>query len=159
MIRIPGIDHVADGVYISGADATSHVPLMRVRGLTHVLKLYHRRPVWPRDFTVCDNPFNDGQRVSPARLLHGVAFVQTAVRTGRPVLVACRYGISRSSTTVLAYLLERGFDLYDAWALLKTRHRDSRPAPQMWASLFEIYEPPYPLDDALRWSGWLKADA
>ena len=56
------------------------------------------------------------------------------VEAGRPVLVMCGAGISRSSTFVLAYLLERGYSLEDAWRLLSERHPAASPLPQMWRS-------------------------
>ena len=44
-------------------------------------------------------------------LQRGVSFICEQVDAGKQVLVVCGAGISRSLTFVLAYLLERGYEL------------------------------------------------
>jgi len=86
------------------------------------------------------NSLDDREITEAETLQRGVSFVKQQVEAGRPVLVMCGAGISRSSTFVLAYLLERGYSLEDAWRLLSERHPAASPLPQMWRSLIDYYD-------------------
>ncbi|HLY27274.1 MAG TPA: dual specificity protein phosphatase [Aggregatilineales bacterium] len=147
------IDHVAHGVYISGYRAIYSAQILREVGITHVLKLYEDGPYWPADFVVCDNPLPDGEPIPAEQLRQGVAFVREQVEAGRSVLVQCGAGISRSSTFVLAFLVDRGYDLKDAWQILKTNHSDANPHPALWYSLIAHYHLPYSTQDVAQWTG------
>jgi dual specificity phosphatase 12 len=149
-LRVCDVDHVIHGVCISGWRATQHDQALRGMGLTRVLKLYEASPYWPDDFTVCENALDDGELVPLALLQRGVYFIREHVQAGDPVLVQCGAGISRSSTFVLAYLLDQGYDLSDAWKLLKDKHPQADPHPQMWQSLINHYGLPYQLKDIAR---------
>lgn len=151
MNPIPNLDHVVNGVYISGVRAMYSMGAMREANIRHVLKLYYYEPYWPDDFVVCENPVIDGQRVPDEALRRGVDFVNEQVAAGRSVLVQCGAGISRSSTFVLAYLIEAGYDLHDAFILLKSKHSASWPLPAMWNTLIEYYQLQHHLNDVLRW--------
>jgi len=145
------IDHVLDGVYISGWRATLFADELREAGIMNVLKLYEDVPYFPDDFNLCDNPLEDGEPIPPGVLQHGVQFIWKQVNLGRPVLVMCGAGISRSSTFVLAYLLERRYDLHGAYRMLKYCHPEARPHPCMWQALITNYQAPYTLQDVLAW--------
>ncbi len=151
MIDIPAVNHVADGVYIGGAQAAACASPLRKAAITRVLKLYYGDPYWPPDFRVCENPFPDGEPISRRQLDYGVSFVQEQVLAGRKVLVCCGAGISRSATVVLGYLLTSGRQLPDAWYLLKRRHPDASPAFPLWESLFAAYDLPYSIRDVVEW--------
>jgi protein-tyrosine phosphatase len=142
---------VAHDVYITGAHAVRRADELRTMGIVRVLKLYEDAPFWPEDFIVCDNALNDGEFVPFEKLRRGVDFVMEHNKTERPVLIQCGAGISRSSTFVLAFLLERGYDLHDAWKLLKRQHDRAMPHPEMWRSLLTHYKLPYTFDDVWKW--------
>lgn len=148
---LPYIDHVIDGVYIGSARAIWGADELRQANLKHVLKLYFYEPHWPKDFVVCDNPIIDGERVPTAALERGVKFVREQVEAGRPVLVQCGAGISRSSTFVLGYMIEAGHELRAAYKLLREQHPAAWPLPAMWLSLIEHYQLPYSSNDVLTW--------
>ena len=145
------IDRVIPGLYISGARAAYRAPLLRKAGITRVLKLYEGPPDWPPDFHVCDNPLEDGEPIPSYILTAGVAFIHQSMAAGEKVLVVCGAGISRSSTFVLAYLVESGYDLREAWRLLRQQHPIASPAPALWESLLTYYDLPYTLRDILEW--------
>ncbi len=144
-------DHVIDGIYISGWRAIQYIPALRAAGIVHVLKLYPDHPYFPADFHTFENALEDGEFIDAPLLKHGVSFIKEQVQATRPVLVMCSAGISRSSTFVLAYLLEKGHDLPDAYRLLKRAHPDAEPHPRMWQSLITHYRLDYTLDDAWEW--------
>ena len=59
-----------------------------------------------------------------------VAFMQAAVEGGGVVLVNCNFGVSRSSTVVLAFLMSQSMSLQEAWEqLVQTRPVRSVHAP------------------------------
>ncbi|MFN8419008.1 MAG: dual specificity protein phosphatase [Anaerolineae bacterium] len=148
---IPEVDHVADGVCISGYRATQYANELWQAGIRHVLKLYDDIPFFPRHFTVLNNYIEDGEPLTKDKLQRGVAFITEQVNAERPVLVMCAYGISRSSTFVLAYLLTRGHTLRQAYDLLKQRHPQANPHPLLWKSLIEHYQLTDRLEDVAKW--------
>ncbi len=149
--QIANVDYVADGVYISSVRAQNVIGAIRRAGIQHVLKLYFYEPHWPSDFTVCEVPIIDGEFIRPENIERGVAFIREQVDAERPVLVQCGAGISRSSTFVLAYLIESGRDLPDAFTLLKEHHPIASPLPAMWQSLIDYYDLPYSMGDIYGW--------
>jgi protein-tyrosine phosphatase len=151
---ILNVDHVVDGVYISGVrQAGLKVPALLEAGIVHVLKLYPPAGSWPwpAEFTVCDNPISDRLEIAQPQLRVGVDFVADQVAAARPVLVCCEYGISRSATFVLAYLVERGYSLHDAWKLLRERHNHASPDQALWGSLIKHYHLNHTIDEIYGW--------
>ncbi len=146
-----GIDHVVDRIYISGWRATQYAGYLRQAGIVNVLKLYEDVPSFPDDFNVCENPVEDGALIPADRLRRGADFVVEQVNAGRPVLVMCGAGISRSSIFVLAALVQRGYDLHDAFVLLREKHFEATPHPNLWLSLISCYNLPYTLPEVLEW--------
>ncbi|MBX3066433.1 MAG: dual specificity protein phosphatase family protein [Anaerolineae bacterium] len=147
--RIPHVDHIVDRVYIGNHRATGYVAQLRRAGIKHILKLYSGEPQFPRDFIVLENPIPDGQFVSRAVLNRGVDFVLKHTEVGHSVLVMCAAGISRSSTFVLAYMLEIGYNIQDAYNILFAQHPEADPHPRLWESLIVHHDLHYSLDDLL----------
>lgn len=145
--KVLGIDHVIDGVFIGSSRATAHAPHLRRAEIRHVLKLYEGGPFFPRDIIVYENPIPDGEFVPKAMLSQGVDFIMRQVYNNRRVLVACKAGISRSSTFVLSFMLESGYDLASAYDLLFTKHPEASPHPKLWESLIVHHDLKYTLDD------------
>ena len=144
------VDHVVDGIYISGWRATMFVDELRAAGITTVLKLFPDPPYFPEDFNVFENALDDGALIPPAILEHGVAFITEQVDAGARVLVMCGAGISRSATFVLAALYERGHDIREAFALLRDHHPEAAPHPALWKSLIAYYDLDITLKEAIR---------
>lgn len=151
MKDIPGLSYILDGIYIGKARAVYAATELRQAGLSHVLKLYEDSPHWPDGFVVCDNELPDGVLIPAPKLQKGVNFLQECAAANQPVLSVCGAGQSRSVTFVLAYMLEQGRALPDAWQHLKERHPDAQPNPYLWLSLIQQYHLPYHLADVLGW--------
>ena len=150
--RLVPIDHVIDGVYISGWQATQHADYLRQMEITNVLKLYNELArTFPPDLNVFEHPVPDGAFLSQEDFQRGVEFVRTHCEAGQRVLVACAMGISRSSTFVLAYLLESGHSLKDAFMLLRRQHPGANPHPTLWLSLITRYELDCSLNEIFGW--------
>ncbi|KII92117.1 hypothetical protein PLICRDRAFT_27366 [Plicaturopsis crispa FD-325 SS-3] len=131
----PQASLVVPGLYISDMyTATSPVALSRL-GITHVVSVvrdpHYRYPAGVRNLVI---PVDDTSTADLARYLDGaVAWIKRALqppagktasgeaKEGR-VLVHCMWGMSRSASIVLAYLMqETAMTLEDAMAFLKAR--------------------------------------
>jgi len=145
------IDHVIDGVYIGGIRAFYDIRHMQRAHILYVLKLYEYDPFWPKPFRVLEVAVTDGVPLPRPALERGVRFIHKCVQRQQPVLVQCGAGISRSSTFVLAYLIERGMDLFDAYRLLQRQHSAAAPAMALWQSLIDYYQFPYTPFEAMQW--------
>jgi protein-tyrosine phosphatase len=146
------IDHVADGVYISGWRASLHRQALLDANIRHILLLDGYIPALASDFETLDNALEDGELIPPEKLQRGVAFVNAQVSAGNRVLVMCSAGISRSSTFVLAYLLEHDHTLRAAFDLLKRQHPPAQPHPELWRSLIVHYDLPDDWNDVIHWA-------
>jgi predicted protein tyrosine phosphatase len=152
-IQIPAVNNILDTLYIGGAiDAYPQAHALAQAGIRHILKLYQGDPHWPEPFIVLDHAIKDSSSITLEQLQRGVAFIHQQQQAGHPLLVACRYGVSRSSTFVLAYLVqEKGYDLSDAWHLLRSNHPLAHPARELWQSLLDHYRQPYTMADVEQW--------
>jgi protein-tyrosine phosphatase len=150
-LKMLPVDHVLDGGYIGSYRATMFADQLRHAGITNVLKLYEDIPYFPADFCTLENALEDGEFIPTSTLKRGVQFILDHVDVGEPVLVVCGAGISRSSTFVLAYLLERSYNLHNAFHLLRENHPAAMPHPQMWLSLITHYQLKDRPEEALSW--------
>jgi hypothetical protein len=144
-------DHVIDGVYISGWRATKFPAELLKLGITNVLKLFDGTPYPPTGFNTFENAIEDGEPIPHDALERGVKFILERINAGECVLVMCGAGISRSSTFVLAYMLEKGHDLRDAFRLLRRSHPEAMPHPDLWESLCKYYRLEHTIDDLRNW--------
>jgi hypothetical protein len=146
------VDEVVEGIYITGVRRRPSEAALRAANITRVLRLYHGEIDWPDGVEVFDNSLDDGVHAPAERIERGVQWVREQREAGHNVAISCWEGVSRSSTFVLAYLVEGlGYDLRDAWRVLKRQHLKAWPARQMWESLLVHYELPYTIKDVLAW--------
>lgn len=145
------VNHVLNGVYISGFRATEYPRELRRAAIYCVLKLYDGSPTFPPDFDVLDNALDDGEPITKSKMQRGVAYINEQVKAGNRVLVMCGAGISRSATFVLAYLLENGYDLHQAFDLLRGARPQVDPHPVLWQSLIDNYGLKVTLDQIMDW--------
>ena len=67
-------------------------------------------------------------------------FIERARLSGSAILVHCKMGVSRSASTVLAYLMKsHGWGLDEAFAFLKARRSIVQPNEGFWSQL-QVYE-------------------
>jgi protein-tyrosine phosphatase len=95
--------------------------------------------------------FPDGWLIPQGYLRRGLDFVHVNEAAGNGVLIMCAAGVSRSATFTLAYLVERGYDLQDAFLHLRECRPIVSPHPSLWISLLEFFDEPYSLNDVLSW--------
>lgn len=145
------IGQITPSIYIGGVGAIEHIEWLSEQDITHVLKLYPDEPYWPENFTVHELPMDDGVHIPSSMMQEGVTFIEDAIRSNAKILVVCGLGISRSVTFVLAYLTSQGYDLRDAFDLVRMGRPQAWPAPQLWESLISFSNAPYTLRDVYTW--------
>ena len=98
--------------------------LLLIQGITHILQVASGiQPFFPNDLkykviNVLDNSNQSLLRHLPA----AIAFIKDGILRGGGVLVHCYAGVSRSSTCVIAYLMqERELSFEDAFSFASKR--------------------------------------
>lgn len=144
-------NHVLDQVYIGSLFALDEGESLREAGIASILKLTRSTAGAEDGFTILELSFSDGWLVPDGYLRRGLDFVHEKEIRGEGVLIMCAAGISRSATFTLAYLVERGYDLHEAFVHLRKRRPIVAPHPILWISLLEFFDVPYSLNDVLSW--------
>ena len=144
-------NHVLGKVYIGSLFALSQPDALHAAGITSVLKLTRSSFGDEKPFTVLDLAFPDGWLIPDGYLRRGIDFVRGEEAEGRGVVILCAAGISRSATFTLAYLVESGYDLHEAFVHLRGCRPIVSPHPALWLSLLQFFDHPYSLDDVLSW--------
>jgi protein-tyrosine phosphatase len=117
------------------------------QGIRAVLQLNEGDERWPAHWQTLHLPVGDSQPVDCAVLHMGCAFVQAQRAAGRPTLVQCLMGQSRSSSFVFACLLADGHTPAEAWRLLKAKHPGAAPHPVLLQSVLACAGVPLAVTD------------
>jgi len=144
-------NHVLGKVYIGGLFTLTDPESLHAAGVTSILKLTRSSLGSEDGFTVLDLAFPDGWLIPDGYLRRGIDFVREEESRGNGVVILCAAGISRSATFALAYLVESGYDLHEAFLHLRERRPIVSPHPALWLSLLQFFDHPYSLDDVLSW--------
>lgn len=144
-------NHVVNGLYIGGWHAVEQAQAIASEGIHYILKLYRDEPYFPPPFHTLDLPLADGEYIPSPVLERGTQFILQHNRGDDKILVMCSAGISRSSTFVLSALVAQGYQLPDAFRLLRQARPIVEPHPALWLSLIEHYRLPYTMQDVGQW--------
>ena len=92
---------------------------------------------FPEDISYCNCSLEDHEREKICQYFDkATSFIENARLKGERVLVHCRYGISRSSTIVLAYLIRYGsLSLVDAFRHASENRPQVFPNYGFWTQL------------------------
>eukprot|EP00441_Pelagodinium_beii_P039336 CAMPEP_0197632874 /NCGR_PEP_ID=MMETSP1338-20131121/9411_1 /TAXON_ID=43686 ORGANISM="Pelagodinium beii, Strain RCC1491" /NCGR_SAMPLE_ID=MMETSP1338 /ASSEMBLY_ACC=CAM_ASM_000754 /LENGTH=209 /DNA_ID=CAMNT_0043204447 /DNA_START=55 /DNA_END=680 /DNA_ORIENTATION=- len=146
------IDEIGGGLYICGAAALEDTATMQKLGIRSVLNcgeesLLHRS---------CNGGVTLREQLDGFRVEHleamdieeqpmsaawerGSTFIEESVRSGNGVVVHCQAGVSRSSSTCIAYLMTReGLPLESAFRRVFQARDYIRPNAGFWGQLKEL---------------------
>ncbi len=128
-------DHIWVGSYTDACDQQ----FQRERGITHILCCAEEFPMPPPHMLMGNStanwhrlPIVDDKRDenTPQHFLDGAAKINEWVKAGHKVMVHCYYGVSRSVSTVMAYLIVYcGYPYTSAFHLVKLRRSIADPHP------------------------------
>lgn len=135
------MDWITEGLAIGGWYDGRNAPLLEREGILAVLQLHGQEggDEYPGVAAVLQIQQEDGRPLPHEALRRGVAFIREQRGLGRPVLVQCGAGMSRSVTFALAYLHTEGMDLQDAIRLITRRRRQALPHVILLQSLIDCY--------------------
>jgi len=141
---------IRDWLFIGKYSQTRQLALLQEVGITAMLQLADYVPQPEIETLFLD--VRDGEPVAHSLLKRGIAFIREQKAQGQVVLVACGAGISRSSTFVLAALMEEeNRDMWSAYREVYLRHRGAEPHYELIKSLSAYHGKPIELMAA--WEG------
>ncbi|XP_017055411.1 dual specificity protein phosphatase MPK-4 [Drosophila ficusphila] len=127
------IDEVDTGLFLGNLTAATHMETLRSFKITHILTLdsvpLPQHILEASFLTTKYIQIADMPREDILQHLEGcVDFITTALAQQGNVLVHCYFGVSRSSSTVIAYMMKRhNLDFLPAFELVKAKRRFVQP--------------------------------
>lgn len=123
------ISKITDNVYISDLPTACNKEKLKEDGITHILStIFGLDPFYPDDFEYKVLPLRDIESEEIEKYIEeGIQFIEDAINNGGKVLVHCSYGISRSASMVIAYLLKTGMRYNDAFDYVKSKREIIQP--------------------------------
>lgn len=101
--------------------------------------------------TTCYLNIDDGVPLPAQSIEQGISFIVQAYQQQQTLLIACRAGISRSSSFAIAALKEtEALSLFEAFKVVKQQHPNAMPHPVIWESFCAYYKEHVPHLDLLR---------
>ncbi|KAI0773233.1 protein-tyrosine phosphatase-like protein [Trametes elegans] len=139
---LPQASEIVPGLFLSDMYTATSPAVLQHLGITHVASVL-RKPShrYPASITHLCVPVDDRTDTNLLDYLDAaVAWIDCALARGGRVLVHCVWGMSRSASVVIAYLVAaRALSLQEAHSLARARRRVVRPNAGFMAQL-EVYE-------------------
>ena len=123
-------DQVLPGLYIGSYETASDLEVLRSNSITHILTVASDLP--PRfehhfTYKIVQALDMDTQDLSKS-FASCFEFIESSINSGGRVLVHCLYGISRSSTIIISYLMAKLILKFaEALSLLQSCHPQADP--------------------------------
>lgn len=101
------MNRIIDRVFLGNLQSAQDFTRLKQAGITHILTVAADiQPQYPKDFTYKVISIADASQASLLRHFPGaISFMQDGINKGG-VLVHCHAGVSRSSSCVIAYLMQ-----------------------------------------------------
>jgi hypothetical protein len=134
------MDWIVEGIALGNwQDARAH-DVLQANGIRAVLQIYGpdaSPPGFPFAEASLQLEAPDAIPLPHVRLRKGVEFIQLQREVGRPILVCCSAGLSRSPCFVAAYLHATGHHLPDAFRTILAARSGILPHPAVLRSLIQ----------------------
>lgn len=99
---------ITENIYISDFASALNKEKLKDEGITHILStVLGAEPIYPNDFVYKNIYVRDTEEEEIEKYFDECAdFIRNAIENNGKVLVHCSYGISRSASIVIAYLIK-----------------------------------------------------
>lgn len=146
------MDWVYEDIYVGDIETLRQQDTVAREGIDAVVRLDLRdrnKRHWDSRFIVDDVPISDGASI-PDEVIEGVtSFINEQLTAEKTVLVHCNMGVSRSTSLVMAYLIEyEGMSLGEAFGTVREGRTQAFPHAALLASLIDYYDLPYTPQEA-----------
>ncbi|XP_066930986.1 uncharacterized protein [Clytia hemisphaerica] len=135
--------HVIDGLFISSQDASANLQELKENKITHILNVaigcqnHFKEHFTYKKLEILDIPEYDISK----HFEECVGFIHEAITNGGQVLCHCNAGISRSSTIIGVYLMQKHeMSLQDALTAIRKNRPAARPNDGFMLSLKQYEE-------------------
>ncbi|XP_068624620.1 uncharacterized protein [Battus philenor] len=151
---------IVPGLYLSNARAAVDSNVIRCLNITHVLTVEtHKIPKSalpnPRVTTLFIRAYDSPQTNLLPYFPMANSFIEEGIQKGN-VLVHCHFGVSRSATLVIAFIMEKYHLTFDeAFAFVRNRRRFINPNPGFIEQLKEYERLNYDVNGFLRLEAYL----
>ncbi|XP_053618998.1 uncharacterized protein LOC128680159 isoform X2 [Plodia interpunctella] len=155
---------ILPGLYLSNARAAGDQNVLRQLGITHVLTVETRRlPSTTFTNTNISTLFIRAYDTPQTNLLPyfpmANAFIEEGLQKGN-VIVHCHFGVSRSATLVIAFLMEKyKLTFAQAFAYVRQRRKFINPNPGFVAQLKEYEKMNYDVGTFNRFEAYMNVNA
>ncbi|XP_026760366.2 dual specificity protein phosphatase MPK-4-like [Galleria mellonella] len=155
---------IIPGLYLSNARAAADKSVLRYLNITHVLTIEARR--LPKSTFVGSNictlfirAYDTPQTNLLSYFPMANAFIDEGLQKGN-VLVHCHFGVSRSATIVIAYLMEKyKLTFEQAYSYVRQRRRFINPNPGFVSQLKEYQRLNYDVNGFHRFEAYMNVNA
>jgi protein-tyrosine phosphatase len=135
------IDQVLPGLYIGSYETASDLETLRSNEITHILTVASNLPArfeGQFKYKIIEALDRDSEDLSES-FSSSFEFIESSINPGGRVLVHCLYGISRSSTIVLSYLMQKlKLKFSEALSLLQSCHPYTDPSAAFIEQLMKL---------------------
>jgi len=132
-------NEVYDNVYIGSYSDTVCLKELKNEGITHILSAVNVDPFWSEEFVYEKVPYRDSENENIMKHMNkAIEFIEDARKEGK-VFVHCFYGVSRSTSLVMGYLLmKEGYTYEEALEIIKHKRNIANPNKKFEKQLREI---------------------
>jgi atypical dual specificity phosphatase len=123
------IYHIVDNIYLGDLSASVKKDDLKKDGITHILSIFNGSySMWP-DFNYKHIHINDDPWVSIDKYFDSCyEFIDSATNVNGKILIHCIYGVSRSVTIIISYLMKKyEITRQDALNLIKSKKPSINP--------------------------------
>ena len=126
------ITKIWDNLYLGSYLDAQNLALLRKIKITHILTVAAElKPMFPESFTYLHIQANDHKLFQLIKYFDSIAeFIDNAIKNKGIVFVHCKWGISRSPTSIIAYLIKyHKMNPFEARNLIKSHREFICPNP------------------------------
>jgi protein-tyrosine phosphatase len=112
---------VEEGLYISDLPTAYNKKKLKELGITHILcTIMGVEAYYPKEFKYKNIHTRDIKSENISKYFNECSeFISNSIKEGGKVLVHCSYGISRSASIVIAYMIDEGYSYSEAYEKLE----------------------------------------